>query len=421
MADVVDSIDSSVTERTGRYSDRALAIGVISAHTLEHIYSRSFVVLIPAIYVGLGLAPIQAGLLDAVRQLSGGLTSMVGGIIVDVIAHRRGQILAFSFGLMGVGFFLIAVAPTYPLILAAAVIASAGTSLWHPPALGLLAERFPHKKGLVISLHRSTGSIGDSIGPLIVGALLAVVGWRWIVGGGAPLLLILAAVMFVLLWNVGSYQPASVSIAKNLVTQLRNMNSAMRGTKMWVVFAVSAIRGMGDTSLFWLLPLYLSQELDKSNFIVGVHVALLAAPGVVSGPLFGVLSDRIGRKSIIVFVMAASAILPATMVLGGEGLGMTFSVALFGLFLYSVNSLTQAAAIDIAEGKRLEATFIGLMWGSNAFFGAATSIAAGWLVGRYGWPPAFYMASVLLFLGFLFSLFMPATGMRKLLSSSDVE
>ena len=154
---------------------------------------------------------------------------------------------------------------------------------------------------------------------------------------------------------------------------------------------------------------------------MGVHVALLAAPGVVSGPLFGVLSDRIGRKSIIVFVMAASAILPATMVLGGEGLGMTFSVALFGLFLYSVNSLTQAAAIDIAEGKRLEATFIGLMWGSNAFFGAATSIAAGWLVGRYGWPPRFYLASALLFLGFLFSLFVPATGMRKLLSSSDVE
>ena len=89
---------------------------------------------------------------------------------------------------------------------------------------------------------------------------------------------------------------------------------------------------------------------------------------------------------------------------------MTLSVALFGLFFFTVNSLTQAAAIDIAEGKRLEGTFIGLMWGSNAFFGAATSIAAGWIIAQFGWQPAFYFASSLFLVGFVASLIMPATG-----------
>ena len=151
-----------------------------------------------------------------------------------------------------------------------------------------------------------------------------------------------------------------------------------------------------------------------SAFWVGFHVALLAAPGILSGPVFGHLSDRTGRKQIIVVIMATAVVLPVTMVLGGSGLGMTFSIALFGLFLFSVNSLTQAAAIDVAAGKGLEGTFIGLMWGSNAFFGAAASVAAGALVEYLGWHSAFYFAAGLFFVGLLAALVMPKdAGNRK--------
>ncbi|MCI0791412.1 MAG: MFS transporter, partial [Chloroflexi bacterium] len=170
------------------------------------------------------------------------------------------------------------------------------------------------------------------------------------------------------------------------------------------------LRGMGDASLIWVIPLYLSQELGKSNLEMAFHVALLAAPGIIAGPLLGAFSDRIGRKPIIVFIMGTSTVLPIVMVLGSGSIVITLAIALFGLFYFTVNSLTQAAAIDIAEGKRLEGTFIGLMWGSNAFFGAATAVIAGWLIGRFGWTPAFYLASSLFLLGFVASLFMPSTG-----------
>jgi sugar phosphate permease len=86
---------------------------------------------------------------------------------------------------------------------------------------------------------------------------------------------------------------------------------------------------------------------------------------------------------------------------------MTASVVMFGVFLFSVNSLTQAAAVDVASGKGLEGTFIGLMWGSNAFFGAIASVIAGVLVEYVGWHSAFYFASGLFFLGFLASLALP--------------
>ena len=406
MAEAIDPQTITAAEGS-RTKDSVMATTVIGAHALEHMYGRAFLVLIPQIYIALGLAPIQAGLLDAVRQLSGGATSMTGGFFVDMFQHRRAHILTFSMALIAIGYFLVSIAPTFGLILAALALASAGTALWHPPALGLLAQRFPNRRGLFISMHRSTGNIGDWLGPLIVGGLLAVIGWRWIVGGGTPVLLFLAFVIFLLLRNVGGPKVEGTDYGAKFRNQIRDMRESFRGTGMWWIFTVSAVRGMGDRSLLWVIPLYLTDQLELSTFWVGFHVALLAAPGIIAGPLFGALSDRIGRKPIIVFIMASAVIFPTTMVLGGDGPGMTLSVLLFGLFLFSVNSLTQAAAVDVAAGKGLEGTFIGLMWGSNAFFGAIASIVAGVVVEYIGWDAAFYFASGLFFLGFLSSLALP--------------
>ena len=402
-----------------------MATTVIGAHTIEHMYGRGFLVLIPVIYVALQLNPITASLIDAVRQLAGGATSMSGGFFVDIFQHRRAQVLTLSLALIGVGYLLVALAPTYGLILAALAIASAGTAMWHPPALGLLAQRFPARRGLFISMHRSTGNLGDWIGPLVVGVLLGAAGgaewwgsewwpwdwsisWRWIVGGGAPIMLALAAAIFLLLRNVDGPPLPGVDYKAKIKRQLRDMASSFRGTGMWSIFTVSAVRGMGDRSLLWVIPLYLSQDLGLSSIMVSIHVALIAVPGIFTGPLFGTLSDRIGRKAIVMFIMAATGGITLAIVMLGDGWAMTGAVFLFGVFIFTVNSLTQAAAIDVAEGKGLEGTFIGLMWGSNAFFGAMASIAAGLLADYADWASAFYLAAGLYFLGFLVSALMPS-------------
>jgi hypothetical protein len=68
----------------------------------------------------------------------------------------------------------------------------------------------------------------------------------------------------------------------------------------------------------------------------------------------------------------------------------------------------------MAEGRGLEGTFIGLMWGVNAFFGAATAVGAGILADMVGREAAFFLASSLFMVGFLVSLAMPATGGHRL-------
>ena len=440
-----------------RSGNSLMASSLIGAHGLEHMYAHGFLALIPAIYDALGLVPIQASLLTAVRQLSSGLTSVFGGFVVDMFQERRGPILAFSMLLISLGFFLVATLPVYGLILAALVVASAGSALWHPPALGLLAQRFPERRGLFISLHRSAGNVGDTVAPIVVALLLGYFSWRWIVGGGTPVMLFLAFMILVFLWNVGVTRAPAAATAgagsgggtasgtghahssygtttkERLLSQWGSLQDAMQGggfSAIMPIFLVSAVRGMGDRTVLWVLPLYLTRSVDAgglglSYWFMGVHFALLTAPGIVAGPLFGALSDRIGRKPVIAFIMAMAVILPLLIVWGGgmpvgaleeafAGLLvvplLTVAVVLFGLFSYSVNSLTQAAAIDVVEGRRLEGTFIGLMWGSNAAFGATAAVLSGVIAQFAGWDWAFYFAAVLYLGGFLVSLLLPSTG-----------
>ena len=409
MVEATESVPAPTRQGGGRTSDKTMATTLIGAHGLEHIYAHSFPVIVTAIYESLALDPIQAGVMSAVRQLTGGLTSVGSGFFVDIFRYRSGQVLGISMGLIGLGYLLVAISPTYTILLAALVVASAGSALWHPPALGLLARRFPRQRGLYISLHRSMGNVGDLAGPLIAGALLGVVSWRWIMGGGTPVLLLLGVIVLILLWNVGGPKPGPINLVSNLKSQMISLRESFRGTGMWSIFIVSAVRGMGDRSYIFFLPFYLRQELGMGFFMVSVHVSLVAAPGIVSGPIFGALSDRIGRKLIIAFLMLVAVVLSITTIIAGGGLLMTLSIGLFGLFHSSVNSLTQAAAIDVAEGRGLDATFMGLMWGSNAAFSAAAAGVLGILINRYNddWGIAFYSAAILFFLGFLTTLAMP--------------
>lgn len=410
MVEVAESVPAPTKPQRGRTSDKTMATTLIGTHGLEHIYAHSFPVLVTAIYESLALNPLQFGVMLAVRQLSGGLTSVGSGFFVDIFRYRSGQVLGISMGLIGLGYLLVALAPTYLFIIIALVVASAGSALWHPPALGLLARRFPRQRGLYISLHRSVGNVGDLAGPLIAGALLGAVSWRWIMGGGTPVLLLLGVIVLILLWNVGGPKPGPIALADNLKSQLSSLRESFRGTGMWPIFTVSAVRGMGDRSYIAFLPIYLQEQLSMGPGWIGIYVALVAAPGIVSGPLFGTLSDRIGRKFIIALCMLTAVVLSITTLAAGGNIVLSLlSVTLFGVFHSSVNSLTQAAAIDVAEGRGLDATFMGLMWGSNAAFSSAAFVVVGLLIKltNDGWAIAFYSAAALFFVGFLATLAMP--------------
>ena len=170
---------------------------------MQHVYSRGFLVLLPFMMESLGIGTIGAGVMEATRRISSGVASMGGGVITDRIQHLRGPILAGSIGLMGFGYLIIGVFPNYYVILIALGFAAAAGSVWHPPALGILSQRFPERRGYYISLHRSAGNVGETVAPVVFGLLLGIIAWQAVLWGVFPMALCVAILIMIYLRNIG--------------------------------------------------------------------------------------------------------------------------------------------------------------------------------------------------------------------------
>ena len=405
----VETANGVAQERTSRRdSNTFVAVMLISAHTMQHVYSRGFLVILPFMMESLGFGTLAAGIMDSIRRMSSGIASMGGGVLTDRFQHLRGHILAGSIGLMGFGYLVIGLAPSYYVILVALGFAAAAGSIWHPPALGILSQRFPERRGFFISLHRSAGNVGETIAPLAFGLLLAVVAWQALLLGVFPIAFVVAASIWIFLKKVGGEKQITVAgEERSLKEQLALVGKLFKIRGFVALLFVGGIRGVADNAVLLFLPIYLRQELNMGPVGIGIHVSLITVIAIVSGPLFGSLSDKMGRGPVIFLIMASSTIVVSLMVVFNEGMTLVILVALAGIFMFAVNSLTQAGSMDIAEGQNLEGSMIGLLWGVNALFGAASPVILGVLTLAFGIEVFFIYAAIFYAVGTLSSLALP--------------
>jgi len=405
----------------GRVTGRLAAGGIITGHTLQHFYGQGFYVILPAIYTWLGLTPVGAGVIGMVRQVSSGVATMIGGFFIDKLQHRRILILYLSMLLMGLGYLLVGLSPTYLLILLSLSLAGAAGAIWHPAALGLLSQRYPEHRGFLLALHRSSGNIGEILGPLSVGALLLVFVWQKVLFGAFPIAVVTALLLWTTLRWAGDWQIPTdqTSPQRMLREQFAALKEVLKNRGLVLLLLVSGISGLGQGSIMLWLPLYLQEAQGMGSLGIGVHVGLLSGVGIVSVPVIGILSDRFGRNRVIFMVLMVQAAIAILMALVGSGIILTILVGFMGAFLFALNPLVQAGALDIAEGKRLEGSMIGLLWGSNAAFSGVSPVLAGFLITSLGYGVLFwYIATVKVVAGlFAITLLLSTTRTQRIFRS----
>jgi MFS family permease len=301
---------------------------------------------------------------------------------------------------MGLGYFLVGAAPTYVLILGALMVASIAGSIWHPTARGLLSQIYPHRRGFMITVDRSAGALGDSSGPLIASWLLAYLLWQEVFLPALPLALLFMFFLWVLLRRSQAFQAVgarSKTQSRPLSEQLRALMGLFRENSriLSLLILIKAIAGFAQGGLFVWLPFYLRDVAGMSELGYGFHLSLLTAMGIVTGPGFGYLSDRIGRMPVIVIVLAAKTAIAALIAFSGTGLVLTLLIAAMGTVNLVVNPLVQTWALDIAHGRNLEGSTLGVLDGANAIFRGAGPLMTGIVVTIWGTESVFwYMAAM---------------------------
>jgi MFS family permease len=163
---------------------------------------------------------------------------------------------------------------------------------------------------------------------------------------------------------------------------------------------------MGTSSVFAFFSLYCREDLGFSPTKVGIYYAMMMASGIVSQPLLGYLSDRLGRKIVIIPSLIMMGVFEIVLVWSGAGIGLALVAICIGLFIYAIGAVIQAAVMDLASVET-GATTIALIFGTSALFSVPAPTLAGWLSDTYGTPYVFLGSGGLVLLSALIFMFIP--------------
>ena len=314
---------------------------------------------------------------------SGAIANIPGGIFVDTVG-RKGLLMATSLFWVGFPYLVMGFSHVYWMMLLCATLVGVGNNLWHPTAIPWLAERFPERKGLVMSFHSMGGNVGDAIAPLVIGALLAVMSWRDVVLVNVAPGIAVAALILVYIGRIQKAEQAAGVPRKPKKSSGEHLHAFVKllADRALVTLSISStFRTMTQSALLTFLPVYLARDMGYSPLWIGACMFALQTAGFIAAPIAGHLSDTIGRRQIVTSTMTMSAVVLAAMTFAGGTIWFVLLVSVLGFFLFAVRAVLQAWMMD-ATPPGMGGSAVGVMFAAQALGAAIGPIAAGVLADR---------------------------------------
>jgi MFS family permease len=327
--------------------------------SLSHAVNHAHAVILPLIFLRIidefSVGVESIAFLAAIGNLSSGLVQLSYAQLTRMVSRRR--LLGAGGLLFGGGFVAQAFAGGFATFAIPNVLSRIGGSPQHPVGNGLLAEQFPtHRRGFAISAHIAGGNVGTVVIALVGVPLLAAVGWR-----GASIVLGLAAVLIAiavlaLIRERGTDRAAA--IAHGNVRDALGRVVADRDLRWLYLTSVlgGGGRGLGVVNLFALI--YLSRVLLLDERTYGLMYGMLIVFSVPMPLLAGWLSDRFGRKPLIIGAYLGGAVGFVVFMLAGSSLvWLWVGIVLMGLFSFAESPQLQALLSDIAPPSIRDASY----------------------------------------------------------------
>ena len=391
-------------------------VWLISAgHGLTHWYPATFYVLLPLIGKELGLSYTQIGFLMSAQHIAGALSNLPGGMIVDSIG-KKGYLMAASLFWVGFPYALMSLTNSMWMLVVCLMLVGIGNNLWHPAAIPTLAHQYPQRKGLVLSFHGMGGNIGEALAPLAAGALLAWFSWREvvvinIVPGLVMAVLILMMVGALTTVREGDKPKKTGDGGWNARQYLQDLGSLLRNRALMLICISGGFRTLTQVGLMVFLPVYLAYEQGYSPIAIGVCMTVLQVAGLIAGPLAGHVSDKVGRRHVVLSSMVLTGLTIIGMVFAGQSFMFIVFVALVGFFLYAMRPVMQAWGIENTP-KRLAGTGVGLQFTILAIGGSIAPATFGVIADTWGIYTAFYFLAGTIIAANLLVVFVPKDSER---------
>ncbi len=340
---------------------------------------------LPAFAADLGALPELIGVIVAASTITGVFFKLPSGALSDVLGRKRMMVLGALFFALP-PFFYPFVHDAWSL-LSLRFVHGFATAIFSPVASAYVASLAEEGRGARLGWFSSGNDIGATAGPLLGGFLLyftASFPATYLVVGGLGLL-----TLAVVLWLPDVDRPAErhATFAERAAEFRRGLGEVLRTRPILVAAGIEAVMYLGYGAFLGFLPIY-AKNVGLNDAQIAIVLGSQLVMAMVAKPIAGRVSDRMGRKPVIVIGLLLCAIaLP--LIFRGESLaGFVLMAPLLGLGVGAVTPVTNALIADLASSKRLGAAMgvFGTIWDIGE---AAGPMLAGFLIGGLGYASTF--------------------------------
>jgi len=360
-------------------------------------------IVLPKLKEALALNYFEVGVVVTVLNLTSSVIQPIFGFISDKI--RTGWFVPVGILWTACMMGLLGWAPNYLSVILLVGFAGLGTAAFHPRAMMVVNLASGSRKGLGAAIFGTGGNIGFALGPMVGGLLVLGFGLHATIGLVGPGALMALAIFFC----PGDFLQREAPTKGKTKSSDGNLQSVLWGSLILTCLVVT-LRSWVYTSFITYLPMFLQEQglpLKTGSLMLTVFLAGGAAAGLYGGHL----SDRVGRRRVIVISMLLYPIFMSLMILSTGPIRWILAAA-SGAALLSSFSVTIVLAQEILPGNLGLAS--GLILGLGFGMGGLGAAVSGWIADMVGLYKMAWVLALMPLLGSLIGAFIRTPKLKEL-------
>lgn len=347
----------------------------------------------PYLLAGLGLTKTELGSLYSVQAIAVAVMGFVVGRYSDRTGNRR-KLLALLLVLSAICSLAVMAVNAYAALMLVRLASGVALGAVSPISQSIVtSQSSPARLGCNIGVQTLLMFlVGQVLGPFILPVLAEKWGWQAGFAASAGPFAILAIVVLMLLKDSSSAR-----------ADVPDQNSATSATERSpeARLAVSLCLGIAACFMIWLviystfLTVFLVERWGVTPPVAGSMLGTLGIAGGVGGFMLPLLSDRFGRKRVLLFGMLLGMISPlATLFWTGPLWGLQLCLAVGWVAVGVLPLYAVVIPGSSVPPGRIAATIALVIGTGEVVGGVGGPIMAGWLADQYGIAAPFWLALV---------------------------